>query len=230
MPSTPMQQKLWADMDLTNSSKYLMPGSLVLTGKLDEALFLQALSITIEQHSALRYRFGLHKNGLEFTAVNGTEEQVLFKDLTYSTNPEVDILSFINTTLLQESYPENDPLCRLALIKVSEDNWRFAFMLHHLVGDAWSVRLLITSVLKQYSSLLKQEDIKLPEIVGYDDYALLLFKSAPVNVDRKLIAASALVRDHVPPQEISGNTNFGFNFNLNIHEVLTQLSSIFTSN
>jgi hypothetical protein len=101
-------------------------------------------------------------------------------------------------------------------------------MLHHLIGDAWSVRLLITSVLKHYSSLLKQEDIKFPELLEYDDYALLLYKSAPVNADRKLIAASALVRDHVPPQEISGNTNFGFNFNLNIHEALTQLSSTYS--
>jgi amino acid adenylation domain-containing protein len=228
LPSTPMQQKLWADMDLTNSSKYLMPGCLLLTGHLDEALFLQALSITIEQHSALRYRFGLHKNGLEFTAVNGTDEQVLFKDLTYSTNPEAGILSFIKTTLLQEANPEKDPLCRLALIKVSENNWRFAFMLHHLIGDAWSVRLLITYVLKQYSSLIKKEDIKLPEIAEYDDYALLLFKSAPVHIDRKLIAASALVRDQLQPQEISGNTNFGFNFNLKIHEALTQLSSTYS--
>uniref|UniRef100_UPI003783F204 condensation domain-containing protein n=1 Tax=Daejeonella sp. TaxID=2805397 RepID=UPI003783F204 len=228
MPSTPMQQKLWADMDLTNSTKYLMPGILVLTGKLDEALFLQALSITIAQHSALRYRFGLNKNGLEFTAVNGTEEQVHFKDLTYSTNPEEGILSFINTTLLQEVNPETDPLCRLALIKISENNWRFTFMLHHLIGDAWSVRLLITSVLKHYSSLLKQEDIKFPELVEYDDYALLLYKSAPVNADRKLIAASALVKDRVQPQDISGNTSYGYSFNPTTHEALTQLSSTYS--
>ena len=228
MPSTPMQQKLWADMDLTNSSKYLMPGILVLTGKLDEALFLQALSITIAQHSALRYRFGLNKNGLEFTAVNGSEEQVHFKDLTNSTNSEEGILSFINTTLLQEANPEKDPLCRLALIKISENNWRFGFMLHHLIGDAWSVRLLITSVLKHYSSLLKQEDIKFTELVEYDDYALLLYKSAPVNADRKLIAASALVKDRVQTQDISGNSSYGYSFNLTTHEVLTQLSSTYS--
>ena len=90
------------------------------------------------------------------------------------------------------------------------------------------MRLLITSVLKHYSSLLKQEDIKFPELVEYDDYALLLYKSAPVNADRKLIAASALVKDRVQTQDISGNSSYGYSFNLTTHEALTQLSSTYS--
>jgi hypothetical protein len=56
----------------------------------------------------------------------------------------------------------------------------------------------------------------------------LLYKSAPVNADRKLIAASALVKDRVQPQDISGNTSYGYSFNPTTHEALTQLSSTYS--
>ncbi len=89
------------------------------------------------------------------------------------------------------------------------------------------MRLLITSVLGQYSSLLKQIDFKIPERIGYDDYATWLEKSAPITVNRKEIAATALIKDNFSPTEINETNNHNHVFQATIHQTLTELSAVY---
>ncbi len=227
IPCTPMQQKLWADMDLSNGHKYLMPGGLQLTGALNEDLFLKALTIMIDRHAALRYRFSLNENGLGFMPVEQDKSQVIYVDLTGAADVATEIESFIKLKLLQLVNPEEDPLCKLALIKLAGNKWQFAFMLHHLIGDAWSVRLLLTSVLNLYASLIDKTGDELTQASGYGEYALWLSGYTPKAVNRKAIAATSLLKDNIQTNQISEIQTWQQHFKPEAYSALKHLSNTY---
>ncbi|MFC0781286.1 condensation domain-containing protein, partial [Flavobacterium sp. HJSW_4] len=64
---------------------------------------------------------------------------------------------------------------RASLIKLEEDDHVFFLSMHHIVGDGWSMQLLISEVVKTYNALMQGEAVNLAELrIQYKDYAVWL--------------------------------------------------------
>ncbi|PSL24055.1 non-ribosomal peptide synthetase [Chitinophaga ginsengisoli] len=171
--ATPMQQRMWADMETTGSGKYGMKGSFELNGPLDEVRFMQALRHVLEVHGMLRCRFRVSGQGLQYKLFDVEECQVQYGD---GAGVEMN--------------PEKDPLCRLFLERQEQQRYVFTFLLHHLIADAWSIKVLMTSILDHYG-----ETVQHKEIIPYSKYAHSISQQPPVATDRAALAKHCLLKE-----------------------------------
>ncbi|UPK66615.1 non-ribosomal peptide synthetase [Chitinophaga filiformis] len=171
--ATPMQQRIWADMEVNGGAKYLMKGAFELTGPLDEARFRNALFHVLEIHGMLRCRFRVSGEGLQYKLFPVHESQVQYGD---GSGVEMN--------------PEKDPVCLLFLQQQEQQRYVFTFVLHHLIADAWSIKVLITTILDRY-----REAFEIKEITPYSKYAHSISRLMPVKTDRAALARHCLLKE-----------------------------------
>lgn len=197
IPATPMQQKIWADSELGNGDKYLMTGVYTIKGSLNESSFIDAMHNTIKEHEAFRSRFEVGTDGLVYKAIDEVDGQVQFFDEV----PQGQIADQYTHELLSETIDvRSDTLCKMILVKQSNEEWTFGCMLHHLIGDAWTMKLLLTSVFEKYHNQKEKR-----EALGYSYFASTLNKVVPKNIDRHHLSDISL---HKETQGRSRDTGF----------------------
>lgn len=172
-PATPMQQRIWADMEITGAGKYLMKGVFELSGPVDETLFRKALHRVLEVHGMLRSRFRISGEGLQYRLFPVDEIQIQDGD---GSDIAMD--------------PEKESLCRFFLHRNDQQRYVFTFVLHHLIADAWSIKVLITSILGYYAepSLYKT-------IAPYSEYARTTSQLTPLRNDRTALSQYCLLKE-----------------------------------
>ncbi|MBO9587036.1 MAG: amino acid adenylation domain-containing protein, partial [Flavobacterium sp.] len=70
---------------------------------------------------------------------------------------------------------EQAPLVRASLIKLKENEYVFFLTFHHIIGDGWSIELLISEVISVYNALMQNKKNSLsPLRIQYKDYAVWL--------------------------------------------------------
>ncbi|OMQ07750.1 condensation domain-containing protein, partial [[Flexibacter] sp. ATCC 35103] len=70
---------------------------------------------------------------------------------------------------------EHDGLIRASLIKVKENEHVFFLSMHHIIGDGWSMELLMSEIVKSYNGLISGKEADLPVLrIQYKDYAVWL--------------------------------------------------------
>ncbi|PWV56296.1 non-ribosomal peptide synthetase [Chitinophaga sp. S165] len=205
-PATPMQQRIWADMEISGGSKYLMKGSFELNGLLDETRFRNALNRVLEVQEMLRCRFRVLGDGLQYKVFAVAENQVQYGD---------------GSAISMD--PEKDPLCRFFIQKQEEQRHLFTFVLHHLIADAWSIKVLITSILEYYGKpgLYKT-------IAPYREYARNMSQLVPVKVDRPAMVQHCLLKD----RDAAKNTDQGPGYFRQVfhkysNDTITELSAVY---
>lgn len=169
------QQRLWIlDKLEANKIVYNMPGSFVFEGDFDRDAFTQTIEAILDRHESLRTTFisvnGEPKQKINTRAALGFE--VGYTDLRDKNEPWE-----LAKTLLQEeaSAPfdlEKGPLWRVNLLQVEESIYVVMFTLHHIVGDAWSIGVLVNEISTLYNALSQgKENPLLPLQIQYKDYA-----------------------------------------------------------
>ncbi|SDF55904.1 non-ribosomal peptide synthetase [Chitinophaga filiformis] len=204
--ATPMQQRMWADMETTGAGKYLMKGAFELTGPLDETRFRQSLNSVLEVHGMLRCRFRVSGQGLQYKLFPVNENQVQYGD---DSGVEMN--------------PEKDPLCRLFLQQQDRQRYVFTFVLHHLIADAWSIKVLMTSILDHYG-----ERIAHTEITPYSKYAYSTSQQLPFKTDRATLARHCLLKERLDENAASqGSGYFRKIFHKYSGDTITELSAAY---
>ncbi|MGD2087794.1 MAG: amino acid adenylation domain-containing protein [Candidatus Aminicenantes bacterium] len=74
---------------------------------------------------------------------------------------------------VQKSFDlEKGPLLRLKLLKTSEKEHVLVLSMHHIISDAWSMRIFLQEIIVLYNAFLKGEPSPLPEIsLQYADFS-----------------------------------------------------------
>jgi hypothetical protein len=164
------QQRLWFldQLDPANAF-YNEPIALSLQGALDFEKLVQCLEIVNSRHDALRTRY-INWEGVP-TPVVSNENTV---DL-----PVVDLTQEINSLyscLQKESRKPfdlaNGPLTRTRLYKLSEYKHVLLIVVHHIVGDGWSLGILMRELTQLYSAKCLNHKLSLPDLpFRYTDFA-----------------------------------------------------------
>ncbi|WP_367865327.1 condensation domain-containing protein [Pedobacter sp. WC2423] len=123
----------------------------------------KSLAFMVKRHESLRTTFSVI-NG-EIKQVIKSYDKDIFKLNCFELHNEKDFLY-----TLKDIYEKADsilsnldqgPLVRFFLLKKNQSDYFFSFLIHHIICDAWSLRLIEQELFEIYTSYLKGEEPKL---------------------------------------------------------------------
>jgi len=170
------QQRLWfIDQLDPGTPAFNIPAAVRMRGPLNvEALELSFAEI-VKRHETLRTSFG---------SEDGTPVQIIAEHAAVPI-PVIDFRKFpadqrmketqrLVTRDCQRSFDLKEcPLMRATLICLDEDDHVLILMMHHIIGDVWSVRIVMRELAAFYKSFVSGDAISLPELpIQYADYAI----------------------------------------------------------
>jgi amino acid adenylation domain-containing protein len=168
------QERLWFLQQLEpESSADNVPGALRLRGPLRPELLARALGEIARRHEALRTVF---REG-----AGGVAVQIVLP-------PSAAALPVIDLRALPDAEPEAGrllagearrpfdlaagPLARTLLLRTGKEEHLLAVVLHHVISDAWSLRILLRELAALYRAFAAGEPSPLPELaLQYADFA-----------------------------------------------------------
>ncbi|HKR15461.1 MAG TPA: non-ribosomal peptide synthase/polyketide synthase [Pyrinomonadaceae bacterium] len=169
------QQRLWfLDQLEPGSAFYNIAAAVQLDGELNVAALKKSFDEVVRRHEALRTRF---------IAIDGSPFQIIEEHLSF-TPDEIDLSALpaaerqneARRLAAEEAQRPFDlahgPLLRAGLIKLSETEHVLLVTMHHIVGDGWSIGVLIQELAALYPAFSNGGSSPLPELpIQYADFA-----------------------------------------------------------
>ncbi|HEX7239395.1 MAG TPA: amino acid adenylation domain-containing protein, partial [Longimicrobiaceae bacterium] len=176
MPLSFAQQRLWlVDRLEPGSAAYNMPFALRLRGPLDVAAMRGSLDELVRRHEALR---------TTFAELDGTPVQVVHPPVP-TPLPALDLRALpeevrervarrlAGVEALRPFDLSRGPLLRCMLLRLDGEDHALCFTLHHVVGDGWSIGVLVREISRLYTAFSRGLPSPLPELpIQYADYAV----------------------------------------------------------
>lgn len=170
------QQRLWfLDQFQPGSTAYNMPLALRLTGQLDHRALERALNWIAERHEPLRTIF-ITSTGQPSQYIQPAQAVPLrVESLTLAADEEAE--GAIRTWVQQQAYLPfdlaNGPLARWVLLRVDAESHVLVLTIHHIIGDGWSISVIIRELLAAYTAFRLGQLPDAPELpIQYADYAV----------------------------------------------------------
>ncbi|MBV9775251.1 MAG: amino acid adenylation domain-containing protein, partial [Gemmatimonadetes bacterium] len=166
------QQRLWfLDRMEPGSSAYNMPAALRLRGKLDVGALQRSLDELVRRHETLRTRFA-EVDGVPVQVIDASAAVPLQVYGLTEERSEEAAWALVRTEAARPFDLAAGPLLRAVLVRVDEEEWVACFTLHHIVGDGWSMGVLVREISALYQAQVDGTEATLPELaVQYADYA-----------------------------------------------------------
>lgn len=177
-PVTKSQHRLWILSQLEGGSlAYNMPAVVKLKGNIDKIKFEESFAFLIQRHEILRTYFKTNKEGEVHQFIVPAEEinfKITEKDFT-SEKDQSAVFAYLQENNAIAFDLEQAALIRASLVKLKENEFVFFLSMHHIIGDGWSIELLVSEIVKIYNALTQGIEAKLPELsIQYKDYSVWL--------------------------------------------------------
>jgi amino acid adenylation domain-containing protein/non-ribosomal peptide synthase protein (TIGR01720 family) len=169
LPLSFAQERLWfLDRVSLAGPAYHISLALRLTGRLDRAALAAALTEIVRRHEALRTRFVMGESGgvqlidppwpVELDAVSADAAAARQRLRAVTARP-FDLAC--------------DRLLRCELLQLGTDEHVLALVLHHIVSDGWSMRVLLRELAADYAAAVAGRSPAREELpIQYVDYAV----------------------------------------------------------
>nr|AXN93590.1 PuwF-G [Cylindrospermum alatosporum CCALA 994] len=177
VPLTPIQQ-WFLEQNSPHPDYFNQSVLLEVTSDLKPELLPQVVQHLLEQHDALRLRFG--RNDSQWQQINSdTSDIVPFQVVDLSALAHEAQQAAIETTAAQLQASLNlseGPLMRVALFKLGNSSLdQLLIIIHHLAVDGVSWRILLADLSTAYQQISRGEAIKLPlKTTSFKDWAIRL--------------------------------------------------------
>ncbi|MCK0746813.1 non-ribosomal peptide synthetase, partial [Chromohalobacter nigrandesensis] len=153
-PQSFAQQRLWLlDQLEPGTTAYNLPGFLRLIGSLDERAMQQAFDDLADRHETLRTHLVAAPDGDTIPRqVIGPATTVRIEraDLSKSGDPEAAYRAHALDFMARPLRLDSQPLWRVGLVAMGEQEWRLMICLHHAISDGWSVSVLMRDFVALY--------------------------------------------------------------------------------
>jgi amino acid adenylation domain-containing protein/non-ribosomal peptide synthase protein (TIGR01720 family) len=175
-PLSASQRRLWVLSSFEEGrAAYNAPGVRVFRGQLNREALRHAFALLIERHEILRTVFAMNEEGEVRQVVLATEQAtnaIQYYDLRADEQQQHKLQLLVHDTLTQPFDLARGPLLRAALLQVAHEHWVFAYAMHHIISDAWSMEILVKELLLLYNAGLQSEPANLsPLKIQFKDYA-----------------------------------------------------------
>ncbi|WDE02532.1 non-ribosomal peptide synthetase [Thalassomonas actiniarum] len=181
LPLSFAQQRFWFldQLDQGNSATFVMPPVVLrFEGKLNILALQQALNEVVQRHEVLRSAFRIEEDVPVQRVLPEAELALPLSDLTALTPAEKEqrIDQVIREQALQPfDLQHGDILMRALVLKLAENEHIFMLTMHHIIGDGWSMGILVDELSQLYRARIAGEAIDktlAPLPVQYADYAV----------------------------------------------------------
>jgi len=172
LPLSFAQEQLWLIEQLSPGNRaYYLPIFVRLAGPLDAQTWEQALNLVVERHAVLRTTFDYG---------DGNPVQIVAPSLKIAV-PVVDMPGADFAAIAQQANAQTrqpfslatGPLLRGALYRISPSEHYLLLVVHHIVIDGWSLRILFGELVQAYAALLAGKPPALPELpLQYADFSV----------------------------------------------------------
>ncbi|QFY90417.1 amino acid adenylation domain-containing protein [Magnetovirga frankeli] len=173
-PVSHAQQRLFLMHNLdAGSAAYNMLFALRCTASLDSAALEQALYWLVERHETLRSGFE-QRQGSVVQRVSGPLMPPLQEvDLRQRADAASEALRLARWEMATPFDLAGPSLVRGRIIRLSDEDALLLLVLHHIVGDGWSSRILVRELGALYQAAASGQRSALPPLpISYKDFAL----------------------------------------------------------
>lgn len=175
MPLSFAQQRLWfVDQVDPGNPSYNIFTAVRLKGGLDVGALQESLNQIVLRHEALRTTFGA-RDGQAIQRIAQTltiDLSVVEVSGSSASERETNVRQSISRESAQPFRLDEGPLIRASLYRLADDDHVVALTLHHIVGDEWSLGIMVNELATAYQALAAKESPTLPELpIQYSDFA-----------------------------------------------------------
>ena len=176
LPLSFAQQRLWfLDQLEPGNAFYNVPAAIRMNGRLNIGALGDALQEIVHRHETLRTSFR-NVNGEPEQYIAATLEMPLeVTDLSSLTDAEREprVADLVTEWACRPFDLERGPLVRAHLLRLGEEEHVLLFSMHHIVGDLWSIGVLVNEWATLYEAFSAGQPSPLePLPVQYADYAI----------------------------------------------------------
>jgi amino acid adenylation domain-containing protein len=169
------QKRIWlASRSLQASVAYNILAAVWLEGSLDKPALRTAFQILIDRHESLRTLFITTQGQLRQRIRPAWQPEDVLDDIDLRDDPDCEATA-LDVALRQGGIPfdlGHGPLLKIKLIQVSNLKYVLALTVHHIVSDAWSLRVILDELLSLYAA---GREGRVPPVsppkIQYKDYA-----------------------------------------------------------
>ncbi|HEV8581882.1 MAG TPA: non-ribosomal peptide synthase/polyketide synthase [Thermoanaerobaculia bacterium] len=170
------QERLWfLDRLEPGSAAYNIPFHLRLAGDLDVGALRSVLDEIVRRHEALRTTFVEGGSGPVQVAAPALALDLPVIDLR-ALPPVARETEAARWSIAEARRPFDlvrGPLLRVILLRLANGEWSALFCLHHIVGDGWSIEVVIREIAALYAAFTRNLSSPLPELpIQYTDFAV----------------------------------------------------------
>ena len=150
---SPAQERLWFLHELDpNDASYNMPVTVRIQGLLDVAALERALDELVERHEMLRVEFG-ESGGRTVQWIGGRRPALEHIDLA---GHELQHARDLVAERANRPFAlRAEPVVRLTLIRLTDDDHLLGIVLHHIAADGWSLEVLYGELSALYGAFTK---------------------------------------------------------------------------
>ena len=172
-PLSAGQKQMWflAQLDPEDTS-YNVPCVIRIAGQIEVALVERALNEVVQQHAALRTKIYTNE-GQPLQIIEPTLTLPLaVEDLsqTAKNDPWAELCQRAFEMSAQALDLSRVPLFRTKLFQLGVDDWALVFVVHHIVFDDWSLRILVEALSSAYQALERGDWVAATLPVQYADF------------------------------------------------------------
>ncbi|MGK2869936.1 MAG: amino acid adenylation domain-containing protein, partial [Mycobacterium sp.] len=150
LPLTPVQQGLLFHAGTGGDDIYAGQVSIELTGPLDQDHLRAAVRAVIKRHPHLDARFRTPAGAAAPVQIIPAHPSVAWRHLDLSAGPDADIDRICAAERAAVCDIGEEPVFRVALIRLAADRHRFVLTNHHIVLDGWSMPILLGEIFAGY--------------------------------------------------------------------------------
>ncbi|HEX6716238.1 MAG TPA: amino acid adenylation domain-containing protein, partial [Pyrinomonadaceae bacterium] len=174
LPLSFAQQRLWFLNQLEPDNPfYNISTAISIEGDLDCAALQQALTEVVRRHDALRTTFVV--DGVKPRQIVSDVAHLGFaiEDLRQAVKPEEEALEIARIEAELPFDLKVGPLLRVRLLQLSATKYLALLTMHHIIGDGWSMSVLVREVARCYEALVSGRPNSLKELpIQYPDFAV----------------------------------------------------------
>lgn len=185
-PLSHAQRRLWFLYKLEGPSPtYNIPVVIRMSGDLDASVLEEAVGDVIERHEILRTIFP-EKMGSPQQVILSHHEIQPFFHISYI--DEAELKTELHSAVRYAFELEVEPAIQMKLFDLGSNQYVFLLLLHHIVGDGWSLAPLLQDVARAYEARVSGFDYEFsPLEIQYVDYTLWQDQFLGSEVDEQSI-------------------------------------------
>ncbi|MBB6342368.1 amino acid adenylation domain-containing protein/non-ribosomal peptide synthase protein (TIGR01720 family) [Pseudomonas fluvialis] len=175
LPLSHAQQRLWFlnRLDPSNGA-YHMPAGLDLQGRLDRQALQAAFDQLEARHEALRTRFVEVGGEARQRILAPQGQRIDWFDLRElpASEREIEARDYAQKLLTRPFNLASEPLLRVSVLRLADQEYRLLLVQHHIVSDGWSMQRFIGEFAAAYAAFAEGRTAQFaPLPLQYADYA-----------------------------------------------------------